>query len=221
MHRMIGAAMAELQLVSLAAAARGRESGGRGRCRRSASCRSACGHCRPACASGSGSPGPFERKTPSGLSASTSSAEVSAGTTVTRQPDVHQPAQNVLLDAEIVGDHVKRGSARAADQIGGRAGFDRLGPFVALRRGDAAGEIEAGHGGNGARLFDQLLRRPFRWPKARRASRRGCADGAPARAYRDRRRRGCRLCARKPSASSSERQLLVMRENSRTTSPSI
>ena len=37
--------------------------------------------------SGSGSPGPFERNTPSGASASTSSAEVSAGTTVTRQPE--------------------------------------------------------------------------------------------------------------------------------------
>ena len=33
-----------------------------------------------------GSPGPFERKTPSGLSASTSSAVAVAGTTVTLQP---------------------------------------------------------------------------------------------------------------------------------------
>ena len=37
---------------------------------------------------GSGSPGPFDRNTPSGFIASTSSAEVSAGTTVTRQ---HSP----------------------------------------------------------------------------------------------------------------------------------
>ena len=36
---------------------------------------------------GSGSPGPFERKTPSGLKASVSSADVVAGTTVTSQPD--------------------------------------------------------------------------------------------------------------------------------------
>jgi len=35
---------------------------------------------------GLGSPGPLERKTPSGLRARTSSAEVCAGTTVTRQP---------------------------------------------------------------------------------------------------------------------------------------
>ncbi len=41
----------------------------------------------------------------------------------------------------------------------------------------------------------------FRWRKARRASRRGCADGGRARAYRDRRPRGCRLCARNALAS--------------------
>ena len=35
---------------------------------------------------GSGSPGPFDRKTPSGTSASTSAAGVCAGTTVMRQP---------------------------------------------------------------------------------------------------------------------------------------
>ena len=60
--------------------------------------------------------GAVRRKTPSGLSASTSSAEVSAGTTVTRQPDVHQAAQDVALDAEIVGDHVDS-AARAGVPI--------------------------------------------------------------------------------------------------------
>src|SRR6266516_2291167 len=43
---------------------------------------------RASCAYGiaAGSPGPFERKIPSGLSASTSSAVVDAGTTVTPKP---------------------------------------------------------------------------------------------------------------------------------------
>src|SRR5689334_11631947 len=36
---------------------------------------------------GAGSPGPFERNTPSGLSDRISSALVAAGTTVTRQPE--------------------------------------------------------------------------------------------------------------------------------------
>ncbi len=69
---------------------------------------------------------------PSGLSARTSSAEVSAGTTVTRQPDMHQAAQNVALDAVIVGHHVMLRLGGVADEVGGRAGLDRRGPFVAL-----------------------------------------------------------------------------------------
>jgi hypothetical protein len=53
-----------------------------------------------------GSPGPFDRKIPSGLSASTSSAVVFAGTTVTFAPNRAQVAQDVFLDAEIVGDNI-------------------------------------------------------------------------------------------------------------------
>ncbi len=39
------------------------------------------------CPVAAGSPGPFDRNTPSGLSAMMSSAEVLAGTTVTLQPE--------------------------------------------------------------------------------------------------------------------------------------
>ena len=44
-----------------------------------------------------GSPGPFERKTPSGFIAKTSLAEVEAGTTVTRQPDCENSRRLFIL----------------------------------------------------------------------------------------------------------------------------
>ena len=47
--------------------------------------------------SGSGSPGPLERKTPSGLRARTSSAVVEAGTTVTSQPEVTRRRRMLCL----------------------------------------------------------------------------------------------------------------------------
>ena len=83
--RVIAAAMAELQLVGLAAQREAEQL----MAEADAEDRLLAVQLAdvPDCAysSGSGSPGPFERKTPSGFSASTSSAEVSAGTTVTRQ----------------------------------------------------------------------------------------------------------------------------------------
>ena len=61
-----------------------------------------------------GSPGPFDRKTPSGRRASTSAAGVDAGTTST----VAMPAelaQDRALDAEVVGDDAARA---VADRVG-------------------------------------------------------------------------------------------------------
>ncbi len=39
---------------------------------------------------------------------------------------LHQAAQNVVLDAEIVGDHVICAARAAPHEFGGRAGLDRL-----------------------------------------------------------------------------------------------
>ena len=55
-----------------------------------------------------GSPGPFERKMPSGVRAITSAALVEAGTTSTKQPALARSAQDRVLDAEVVRDHVER-----------------------------------------------------------------------------------------------------------------
>ena len=56
--------------------------------------------------------------------------DVAAGTTVTRQPDWHQAPEDVALDSVIIGDHVVPGRGRRRNQFGGRAGFRRLGPLV-------------------------------------------------------------------------------------------
>ena len=72
----------------------------------------------PTCASsGSGSPGPLERNTPSGFSASTSSAEVSGRHHRDAAAHLHQAAQDVALDAEIVGHHVKAGLGRRRERF--------------------------------------------------------------------------------------------------------
>ena len=71
---------------------------------------------------------------------------------------LHQAAQDVELDAVIVGNDVVLRGGHARDGFRWRAGVHGAGPFVALGRGDAAGQVEAGHGGDAARLFDQLLR---------------------------------------------------------------
>ena len=47
---------------------------------------------------------------------------------------VDEAAQDVVLDAEIISDDVIAGFAAAADEVGGGAGLDGCGPFVAVRR---------------------------------------------------------------------------------------
>ena len=85
---------------------------------------SACELARPDC-SGSGSPGTIGRNTPSGSSASTSSAEVLAGTTVTWRP-TDQPPQNVALDSKVVGHHVAARFAGIAAMLRRRARLHAL-----------------------------------------------------------------------------------------------
>ena len=109
-----------------------------------------------------GSPGPFERKTPSGSRASTSAAGVDAGTTSTRQPDADEVAQDRALDAEVVGDHAERRVARRpttygsvggdggdeVDAVGGRRGRGR-GAHRGLVGAERAGQRALGRGGGG------------------------------------------------------------------------
>src|SRR6476660_5566677 len=73
-----------------------------------------------------GSPGPFDRKTPSGFIARMSSAEVVAGTTVTLQPSPANPVAPLPR---------------------------RLVPGKALARGDQRHEVHALKPGPFARLF--------------------------------------------------------------------
>ena len=107
-HRVVAAVVAERQLVRCRRRARGRGSGGRGRCRTPAPRRAARRSRRSRTATAAGSPGPFERNTPSGSRASTSAAVVDAGTTSTRQPSAREVAQDRALDPEVVGDDVER-----------------------------------------------------------------------------------------------------------------
>ena len=72
-------------------------------------------------------------------------------------PRMHQPPQNIVLDAVIVRDHVVAGFGLPADQIGGRTLLHGLGPLVCFARAHTAGQIESGHSRNPARLFDQFL----------------------------------------------------------------
>ena len=56
---------------------------------------------------GSGSPGPLERKTPSGLRVEHILGGRACGHDGNFAVMIDEQAQNVLLDAEIVGDHLK------------------------------------------------------------------------------------------------------------------
>ena len=70
--------------------------------------------------SAAGSPGPFDRKTPSGRRASTSAAGVVAGTTSTSTISA-EVAQDRRLDPEVVGDdRVARPASDAGRRLGGR-----------------------------------------------------------------------------------------------------
>ena len=81
---------------------------------------------------------------------------------------VHQQAQDVLLDAEIVGHHAKalrvlfapacRAVARSRHGEAASS-IEPLLPVIRLLARDAAGQFQAGHGRKRARLGDQLFGR--------------------------------------------------------------
>ena len=85
-HRLVGAVVAELELVGLAAERQAQdlmaEADAEDRL-----LAEQLAHVSIAYGTAPGSPGPLERKMPSGFSASTSAAGVGAGTTFTRKPD--------------------------------------------------------------------------------------------------------------------------------------
>ena len=84
LDRVVGAVVAERQLDRRRRRAPGPAAGCRGRCRRSGCpCRAARRGSPVAPATSAGSPGPLDRKTPSGSRATTSAAGVDAGTTST------------------------------------------------------------------------------------------------------------------------------------------
>ena len=103
-----------------------------------------------------GSPGPFDRNTPSGFRARTSAAGVDAGTTSTG-PSPDRWRRIVALDPEVVGDDAKgalafdavalvRGHRRhEVDAIGAGLGRGRGGQF-----GDRCRPERAGHGAGAA-----------------------------------------------------------------------
>ena len=69
---------------------------------------------------------------PSGFRASTSSAEVSAGTTVTRQASRVKHAQNVVLDAEVVSHYMKIGLGHPGSRLPATRHRHRNSPVVAV-----------------------------------------------------------------------------------------
>ncbi len=99
-----------------------------------------------------GSPGPLERKMPSGCMARMSSALAVAGTTVTLALQPRQKPQYVALDAVIDRDDVHGGVVLRAIAFVPDPG--RLGPGRGLARSDLPGQIETDKAapGGGARL---------------------------------------------------------------------
>ena len=116
--RVVGAAVAELELEGLARRRPGRGAGGPGRCRRSACratrrpCGSGCGGSPIASPRAAGSPGPLERKMPSGWCSRIASAGVDAGDDRHPAAALDQVAGDVPLHAEVERDDVRATSGR-------------------------------------------------------------------------------------------------------------
>ena len=86
MHRLVAAVMAELELVGLAAERQAEDLVAEADAEDRLLADQLAHRRRRRTATAAGSPGPLDRKMPSGFIASTSAAGVSAGTTRTRQP---------------------------------------------------------------------------------------------------------------------------------------
>ena len=69
---------------------------------------------------------------------------------------MHEAAEDVVFDTEVIGDHVEAGFRGGVQDVGGRSLLHRRGPLIALAGGDAGGEVETGHGRDLAGAFDEL-----------------------------------------------------------------
>ena len=142
---MVGAVVALTHLHRSCRRARGRASGGRGRCRRSACLESITLLITGTAYSpvAAGSPGPFDRNTPSGFSASMSSADVVAGTTVTLHAVVGEQAQDVALDAVVDGDDVEQSVAVLAAVAGAGMPLTSRPSRSSVRRSRIGDEVQS------------------------------------------------------------------------------
>ena len=135
---------------------------------------------------------------------------------------VHEAAQDVVLDAEVVGDDVEARLGRLRRSARRASRRRRPRSTRSARGGDAGGEVEAGHGGDGCgpwRRVRSAIGAGGREDAAHDAAGAQMADQGAGVDVGDDRDVGCRPGNR--SAFCSLRQLLAMGENSRTTSPSM
>ena len=178
-HRLVGAAVAELQLERLRRRAPGRAADGPGRCRRSASCRSGPSRCRWRSRPRPGRRGRSRGRCRRACARSTSSAVAVPGTTVTLQPDLRQAAEDVPLHAVVEGDDVLRRPAAPA----ARARRTAPKPSVPRRTPSPArppDQVAADDARGRLRPSSPATRRRDRWSRGRRSSPRGRAAGGPA-----------------------------------------
>ena len=144
LDRVVGAAMAEGQLVGLQADRAAEQLVAEADAEDRAACRSARGRCRRRSRGRAGSPGPLARKTRSGSSASTSSAELVQGSRVTRQPRSRSWRTMFILTPVSI-PTTCGAVAVEADRLGGR---DRAGEVGAVHRGlgvDPLARLGLGH----------------------------------------------------------------------------
>ena len=207
-HRMVPAAMPELQLSSSRRRSPGPGVDARGRSRSRGSARRRTPRTTSSPASRlAGSPGPGETITPSGCSAAISANGVPYGTTVTRRPALDQRADDVALDAAVEHDDVRPGAVANRFDLGGR---------------DLADDVVLAGQRRRLRPRDELLvrRSAASWTRTARVSptSRMCAS-APG--CRCRRSPGCRAASGSRRASRSSASGSASAQCSRTIRPAI
>ena len=168
LDRVVGAAVAEGQLVGLAGRPRGRAAGGRGRCRRPAACRSRRGPCRPRSRARPGRRGRWRGRRRRGPRRAPPRGRRCRAAGSAWQPCSR--SWRTMLSLIPVSIPTTCGPSPSK-----RTGF---------RRGDGAGEVGAGHRGLGGDLSRAPRPRGPRPGRCRRASRRGRGCGGPARGCR-------------------------------------
>ena len=106
---------------------------------------------------GSGSPGPLDKKMPSGSISRSCSAGVSAGKNSYIAAAVNEVAQDVVFDAKVVSRHAVFGFLL---KMSGLAGFEiakALGPVIGFCAGDVLHEVAADQAGEIARFLNEAV----------------------------------------------------------------